>query len=810
MRELVARNLRWLVRRPAYTLSVVTAMSLGLALLAIVVAACSAFLWRPLGVGNADELVRIRELKPGGGTGIESTLSVSPAAFHLWRQQPLPFSGIALSAGTQLSLTDAERPERLTAAAVSSNLFEVLEITPQIGRGFAEGEDQAGRDAVVVLSHDFWRQRFDASPAILGRVIELDGTPRTVIGVMPAGFSYPYDAKVWIPEVLGDTVNEPGQWSYNVIGRVAAGMTVEEAAARMSEIAARITEQRPDVSHAPGVHLREFRLEILDGLDRLLIILLASSAFVVLVSTLNAANITLARGINERRDDAVRLALGSGFGSLYGNALARAVTVCAISTVLAFLLARFATLPFSGLRGLSALDQFPTEMRLDVAAVLITLAVAAAAALVISLGAIWPQRRNRLHDALGGSSKGIAGAERSPLMSGLTVVQIAMSLVLLLGAVLVGGAYRQLMNQDRGFEDRNLLAADVTLAPQRYPDATSKERFLEAALAEIEAIPGVRRASSATTTPALAGTWGAVFNVEGQPPPEPRGYHITSHRFISDDYFETLGIPLVAGRHFDSRDHVDGVQHIIVSRRFAERFWPGESAIGKRVRRGDRDSDVPWFTIVGVSENVLEAGESELWDKRLQWYLPTSLGTDYDFAGTFLLVSTEGPVPGINAAIREAVWSVDPIMGIAEVAPIRSLMADTFERERYSAMLFGMFGVVALVISIVGLYGFLAFKAALRMSEFGIRMAMGARPAQLRLGVLADSAKLFATGLLLAAPLAWLLVRGVKSSLYGIESSGAREFALIVVVLLAVSLAASLLPASRAARVDPMKALRTE
>jgi putative ABC transport system permease protein len=804
------QSLRWLIRRRVYTLSVLSAMTLGLALLAIVASAYSAFLWAPLGVADPERLVRVRELKPGGGTGMESTLAVSPAAYYLWQQRELPFTGMALSTGRELSLTGGDRPERLGAAAVSSNLFDVLGIRPALGRTFAEGEDLAGRDGVVILNHALWSERYESDPRILGRVIELDGVRRTVIGVMPPGFSYPYDAKVWVPEVLGELVEEPGHWSYNVIARLRPGVPIEQATGRLSEVAAAASAERPDVSHAPGVHLRDFRLELLDGMDRLLLILLVGAIFVVAIAVFNAANITLARAVSERQQDAVRLALGARRRRLYRDALVRGLLIAGIGAALALYLARFAALPFSGLRGLSALDQFSTEVQVGAAAVLATIGTGIIAALVIALASVWFQRGTDLRDALGSSGKGASAGRQSPIMSGMAVVQIAMSLVLLLGAAMVGGTWHHLMNRERGFDERNLLLANVSFARERYPDAASKERFLEAALPGIEAIPGVRQASSATTTPALAGSWGAVFTVEGQPPPEPRGYHITSHRFISDDYFDTMGIPLLEGRAFDARDHREGVHRALVSREFAERFWPGESAVGKRVRRGDRNSDLPWTTIVGVVEDVIEAGESDLWDKQLQWYLPTSLGDESDFAETFLLVRTNGDVPGVQDAIREAIWSVDPTMGIEDVAPIRTVMAETFEREQYTAMLFGLFGAVSFVIATVGLYGFLAFRTAMRDSEFGIRMALGARPMQVRLGVLAESLRLFGLGLAISLPLCFLLVRGIRSSLYGVESSGTVELLGIAALLLLTCLAASLIPASRAARAEPMAALRAE
>lgn len=809
MKLVLLQSLRWLVRRPAYSLSVLSGMALGLTLLTIVVSAYSAFLWSPLGVADAERLVRVRELKPGGGQGLESTLSVSPAAFHLWRQRELPFTDMALSTGQELSLTGGDRPERLDAAAISSNLFDVLGVEPMLGRTFAEGEDLAGGDDVVVLSHALWERRYAADARILGRRLELDGVPRTVIGVMPAGFSYPYDAQVWVPAVLGERVEEPGQWSYNVVARLRPGVSLEEAEARMSAVAAAATAERPDLSHAPGVHLRGFRHELLDGMDELLLVLLTGASFVVAIGAFNAANITLARAVGEQQQDAVRIALGARRRWLYRDALVRTALISGAAACIALWLARFAALPFSGLRGLSALDQFATEIRIDAAAVSITLAAALAAAAFIALASVWLHGRQTLRNALEGSSKGGSfGGRRSPLMSVMAVVQIAMTLVLLLGAALVGGTYGHLMNRERGFDAQDLLLANVSFARERYPDAASKERFLDSVLPEIESIPGVQQASSATTTPALAGSWGAVFTVLHQPPPEPRGYHITSHRFISDDYFETMKIPLVEGRVFDARDHREGVHRAIVSRTFAERMWPGESAVGKRVRRGDRSADRPWMTIVGVVEDVVEAGESDLWDKHLQWYLPTSLGSESDFAETFLLIRTGGVVAGINEAIRRAVWSVDPTMGIEEVAPIRSVMAETFERERYSAMLFGMFGAVSLVIATVGLYGFLAFRTAMRDAEFGIRMALGARPLQVRLSVLAESLRMFAIGVAVALPLCFLLVRGIRSALYGVESGGVAELAGILALLLATSLAASYVPASRASSVEPLEVLR--
>jgi putative ABC transport system permease protein len=804
-------GLRSLARRPAATVPAVVALALALGLGIATFSAINAFLFRPLAITDIEQVVRLRETV-ATATG-EEVHSLSAASFEGWRGASEVFTDMAAATGGDVTLTGSGDPERLQAGMITANFFGVLGIRPRLGRDFAVGEDGAGRDGVVLLSDRVWDQRFQRDPAVLGRVLTIDGLARTVVGVLPRNLHHPYSAEIWIPLRMDVQLgNGSGNFLY-VPARLRAGVTLAQADQSMDAVASAVHGANSR-GLGGGAHLTPLRDELLGDLRPVLWLLLGGAAFVLAIAVLNVGNLMYARGVLEARDTAVRTALGARPRDLFRRALAANLALVGVATAIGISGAALVLEPLLGLSGAASIDEFDAVARLDLPT--LGFAVVAALAVAAVLAGLEAQRARRVAptSALGGETRG--GSLSRPVqrrLRTLVAAQCALSFAVAAGAVLVTEAYDQLTTMDRGYRSGGVWLADIAFPERRYPDGASRERFLAQVIARLEALPGVERAGAASVTPDFPGSWGASFTVPGREAPTPPGYELVNHRLATAGYFEALGIPLLAGRGFDAGNSQRDLDTVIVDRDFAEAMWPGSEAgnqaLGKTLERRTRGG-ARTYTVVGVVGNVAESEQASDWTVTRTWYLPTSAGTDYDFSGMTLVVHVGAALPGFGRQFQEAVWAVDRELAVSALMPMPARLAETYSRERFSGFLYGMFGSTALAIALVGLYAALAFLTAARRKEFGIRLALGALPGRLVVGIAASALRLATVGVAAGLPLAWWLSRRLVENFEGLTAVDPTAFVLPALGLLAVGTLAALIPAMGAARVDPMGVLRED
>lgn len=800
-------GLRTLARRPTATVPAIVALALALGLGIATFSTINAFLFRPLAIADIERVVRLREtVSTAGG---EEAHSLSPGSFDAWRRANQVFADMAAATGGDATITGAGDPERLQAGIVTANFFSVLGIPPQLGRDFAPGEDGAGSDGVVLLSHRVWEQRFQRDAAVLGQVLTIDGVARTVIGVMPRNLHHPYSAEIWIPLRIDQAIaNGSGNYLY-APARLKDGVSLSQAEDGMDALASAVHDANPTFM-GDGAELTPLRDELLGDLRPVLWLLLAGAVFVLGIAVLNVGNLMYARGVLEARDTAVRAALGARTTDLFRRALAANLALAGAATALGIGGAALVLEPLLGLSGAASIDEFDAVARLDPPTVAFAVLAALAVALALAALESWRARRVAPTAALAAEARG--GSLSRPVqlrLKTLVAAQCALSFAVAVGAVMVTAAYRELTTMDRGYHGEEVWLADVAFPLQRYPDRASRERFLTQVIERLQALPGVEGAAAASVTPDFPGSWGASFTVPGREAPTPPGYEMVNHRLATAGYFATLGIPLLAGRDFDAGNPERDRDGVIVSREFAEEMWPGVEAIGKTLTRRTREGPRA-YTVLGVVGDVAESEQASGWTVTRAWYLPTLAGTDYDFSGMTLVVHAAAAAPGFGRQIQEAVWAVDRGLAVSAVMPMPARLAETYSRERFSGFLYGMFGSTALAIALIGLYAALAFLTAARRKELGIRLALGARPRRLVAAIAAGAVRLAALGVAAGLPLAWWLSRRLAENFEGLTAIEPSAFVMPGLALLAASTLAALVPAFTAARVDPMQVLREQ
>jgi len=804
----LGQDVRWSLRtmRRNFGLTAAVVLSLGLTLGAntATFSVLNAFLLRPLAIRDIDRVVRLREnlAAPGQAPDLRSLTSASYAA---WRDGQRVFTGIAIASDTNLTLTGPGEPARFPAARVSANFFPLLGIQPLLGRQIAPEEDQPGRNQVVILSYDVWHGTFGGDPKVIGRTVTLNARPYTVIAVMPRGLHHPYEADLWVP--LAYHFDPEMEEEYYAPARLKPGVTLDQARTEMNGLVRRLAATNPREGAPQQADLSPMRGEVVGDLDTMLFLLMAAAAFVLLIACVNVSNLLLAQGTRQGNEVAVRVALGATRGRLVRQILTYSLLLALFGAALGALLAAWAMKPLVALSPSYGLGEFDIEPRFDPATLLFTLAGAVTAGVLFGLVPALRLSRSGLRSALqeAGRSRSLGAGSRR-LLSGLVVAEVALSLVLLVGAGLIGRSFERLRSENRGFDRRGVLSFAVP-----FPDAADAA-FLRTALDRLRAIPGVAAVGATTTQPLYAGTWAARFNVEGRPPAaDQQGYHMLHHRVITPGYLESLRVPLVAGRFFDEHDTADSLRAVVVSRSLAERYWPGESALGKRIKRGRYDSPQPWLTVVGVA-GTLKEKHDEVLDNDDAWYIPAAQSVeDFDrMTFTLRVDGRRGDPLALAPAVRAAVHAADKDTPVFDLMTMEQRFAERTATERFSAVIYTALGVLGLLLAAIGIYGVLAFSVSQRLREIGIRAALGAQPGELRRLVLASGLRLAATGLALGAAGALALTKLMASQLYQVSPRDPAVLFFALVTLAVIALVSSYLPARRAASIDPVSALRHE
>ena len=799
--------LRSLLKSPGFALITVVTLALGIGANTAIFSVVNAVLLRPLPFRQPDRLIVVRETYSGGVVG-----SVSGPNFVDWRDRSRSFEGMTASRGVALALVGEDEPEQLSGARVSAEFFQVLGVNLLLGRGFLAGEDQ-GEPSVAVIGERIWRDRFAADPAVLDRTIRLSGREYAIVGVAPASLKYPGRAEVWLP--LGFGVGQAStreSHSYDVVARLEPGVKLEGARQDLVAIARTLETEYPESNTGRSVVTIPLAEDSTSAVRPALLLLTGAVALVLLIACANVANLLLARAVSRQREIAVRAALGAGRWRLARQVLAEAIALTAVGCLLGLLLAGWAVDLLVALAP-TAIPRVQ-EIGIDGAVLAYTVAISAAVGLAFGVMPALYVARQDPADSFRGEGRGASGSRRrTRLRTSLVVAQISLALVLLVGATLLIVSVRRLGAVDPGFRPEGVASFQLALSAAKYPDATSQRAFLRRVVNRLEGIPGVPRAGVVFYLPLGSGDITGSISLEGAAPAAPGQELIAGYRLVSGDYLSAVGISLVRGRLLGPSDREGGVPSAVVNEALARRFFGGEDPIGRRITFGSPDSTAEWREIVGIVGNVRHLGLTA--DPTPEIYVPIEQLSP-DFWSIFVpiplsfVVRSELAFSALEPEIRRAVRDVDPEQPISRLREATELLSDAVARQRFSMLLLVLFGGLALTLASIGVYGVMAYAVSQRTRELGIRLALGARTGSVRALVLRQGLGIAALGIGLGLAGALALGRLLTGLLFEVSPADPVVLAAAALALAAVSTLASLIPAIRATRVDPIDALRSE
>ncbi len=792
--------LRTLVSRPGFTAVGLLTLALGIGATTVVFSVVNGVLLRPLPYPQDERIVMVRASNPEAGL---DRISVSPLNFRDWREQTRSLEPLVAILPESFNFTGGDYPERLRGLRVSAGFFSVMGVTPALGRGFLPEEDRPGGGNVVVLSHGLWQRCFGGDPGVVGQTLLLDGESHHVVGVAPQGFSFPRDLDVWAPIAFEyDQYPRDDRWVH-ALGRLEPDATLAGAQAELSRIAAGLEQEYPDSNTGWGVVVEPLREVVIQNIRPALLVLLTAVAFVFLIAIANVANLFLARLTTREQEVTLRYALGASRSRLVRQLLTESVVLALLGGGLGLLLATWGT---EALLAQFA-DHIPRSggVSVDRNVLGFTLLISVVAGLVFGVLPALQVSGHHLAESMGEAGRGLTGNARSGRLRRILVgAEVALALVLLVGASLLIRSFVNLVGIDPGFSARQVLTMRLDLPEVRYVKNAPRIAFYQELLDRLEALPGV--ASAATIDPMpLAGGWTAEeFAIEGRPVPDPVATPGTNYRLASPGYFETMGIPLLAGRTLTEADREGTLPVAVINKTLAERFFPPGDAIGQRLTFAvPPTEDSVWFTIVGIVGDVrwaeldTEAGP--------ETYVATLQQPDL-FAN--LVIRAEGDPLALAASVRSAVQAVDPELPVYSPRTVDELIAASLGQPRFAMALLALFAAVALTLATLGVYGVVSYSVSQRFREVGIRMALGASGSEVLRMVVGQGMIPVVAGVAGGVVGALGLTRFLTSQIYGVSTTDPLIFTGVTLVLLLVALVASFLPARRATRVEPMLVLR--
>jgi predicted permease len=803
-------SFRRLLKSPAFTLIVILTLALGIGANTAIFSAVNAVLLRPLGYGDAERLVTIEHRYPS----LNLNAPVSVPGF-LDYQRARSIESMAVETGWAANLTGEGEPERLQGARVTGRFFGTLGVPAERGRTLLPGEDSAGREHVAVLSYGLWQRLFGGSRGVVGRSLSLNSESYQVVGVMPRDFRDVQNRNVelWIPLVFRPDQLADGERTHeflNLVARLRTGVPLEQAAAEIRTLAEQLKRQYPAAYPSDWSLVTTSLAQHLVGDVRpALLVLLGAVGFVLLIACANVANLLLARAAARSKEIAVRTALGASRDRLIRQLLTESVMLALMGGVLGLFLA------FWGVRAIIALNpaNLPRadEIGVDPPVMLFTLLVSLVTGLLFGLAPAVHTAAADLHGMLKEGGRGSAGDRGGQgLRRMLVVAEVALALTLLTGAGLLIKSFARLQGVDPGFEPRRLLTFNLSLPASRYHSDTAQIAFFDQVIPAVSAVPGVRGVGATSVMPFGGGWSTAGFEIEGYqtPPKQPGPWG--DIRIVSPSYFATLGIPLRRGRLLDEQDRSGSPEVAVIDDEFVRRYWPHDDPIGKRFTFGPPagatdTSSREWVTVVGVVGHTKQEGLDA--ENRLQLYLP------YRQAGQPFLtfaVRTAGPPEQYVNPVRRAVQSVDPEQPLSNVRSMDELISRSVGQRRLSMMLLSLFSGLALVLASVGIYGLMSYSVAQRSRELGVRIALGADRLDVLRLVLRQGMSLALTGIVIGVGAAFALSRVIESQLFGVRATDPTTFVAVAALLGLTALAANLIPAWRATRVDPAVVLREE
>ncbi len=798
---------RSLAKAPGFTVVALLTLALGIGANTAIFSVVNAVLLRALPYRDPGELVVVRETF--GGT--EQGTSSGPN-FLDWKKQTHSFAGMTAARGITLALVGAGEPEEVTAVLADADYFRVLGVDPVLGRGFLPGEDQ-GQAAVVVLSESLWRTRFGADSSILGRTVSLSGAPYTVVGIAPQSAGYPSQVRAWLPLGYGQGHSATrDSHSYDVVARLKPGVTMAQAQEDISRVARALEREYPESNTGRGAILIPLSDDTVGTVRSALLMLTGAVALVLLIACANVANLFLARAATRQRELAVRIALGAGRWRLVRQVLVEAITISLAGGLLGLLLASWAIDLLLALqpRGIPRL----AEVGIDPTVLGFTLLVS----LVVGIGfglmpALSLSRQDPAESFRGEGRAASAGRHRARFRSALAVAQVSLALILLVGAALLIASVRQLSNVVLGFQPQGAMTFQMSLSSAKYADAAAQRAYIDRVVERLDAIPGVQRSGAAFFLPLGNSFTTGDISVEGRPAAAPGREQFAGYRIVSGDFLGSMGIQLRRGRSLMPEDRTGAPRVTVVNEALVRKLFPGQDPIGQRITFGTPDSSAEWRQIVGVVSDVRQIGLTQAPMPEL--YVPTNqLSEDtwvifMTLPVSFVIRSNAPPVI-LGPAIKTAVHEVDPDQPISRLREAGELIQNATARQRFNMSLLTLFGLLALVLATVGVYGVMAYGVTQRTRELGIRLALGARASSVQAMVLRQGLGLTLLGLGLGLAGALGLSRLLTTLLYGVSPTDPRVLGAAVCILAGVSIVACLIPAVRATKVDPIDALRSE
>lgn len=801
---------RALVKQPGFTTIAVLTMALGVGANSAIFSVVDAVMLRPLPFRDADRVVMINEHTPQF-----PLLSLSAENYRDVCAEARSFQACGAFRNTTLNLSGGDEPQRVTAKMISANMLPLLGVEPEIGRGFTADEDARGGEPVVILSHGTWQTRFGGRSNVLGERVLLDGGPATIVGVVPATFRLFQSADVFVP--IGPFIAvqpEDRGWHPGIqaLARLKDGVTIDEARTEVAGIAARLEKAYPQTNNKTTMFVTRARDVMIQGVRTALLVLLAAVAGVLLIACINVAGLLLARGLSRRRDVAMRIALGASRRRVVMHLLAEAVLLSLAGGAVGLVLAAFSVPVLVQLVGptLPRADAVAVDMRV----VLFTFALALGTGVIFGLVPAFQTVRIDVREALNeaGRSGMSGGGWQRRARATLVIAEIAVTVVLTIGAALLIRSFARLQQVSPGFEATGALAVEVPLSGRKYNDDALRTSVVDRLLERISGLPSVRGAAVTTVLP-LSGAGATIhFNIKGRPPSGPDQYRLAGYRAVSGQYFQTLGIPLKRGRFIDARDRQGSPHVIVINETMARQHFPHEDPLGQRIQLGtepDPDPNFPYMEVVGVVGDVLQQPDAEA---KSEMYVPYGQYPDAIlrrmYSNVTLVVRTAGPPSSAAPSVRQVVREIDPDQPVANVRTLDDVMAASVSQPRFRTLLLGVFAAIALTLAGIGVYGLLAHGVAQRLNEFGVRMALGASAADVVHLVLRQGITLAVVGLGIGLLSAVAVVRALNTVLYEISPWDPLAWIVSAATLLGVSLLASWLPAKRALRVDPVIALR--
>jgi len=796
--------LRMLWKSPGFTAVAVLTFALGIGANTTTFSSVNAMLLRPFPFPKLNQVVEVWETAPKQD---ELRISAAPANFLDWAEQSQEFDGLAAGHGWNLNLTGSGVAERVEAYQVTADFFRLAGVPPLMGRAIGTADFTHGVAPIVVLSHGFWERHLGSDANVIGKALLLDGRRFTVVGVASPEFDFPVGAEAWTPLDLTSAKADRSDHFLTVLGRLKDGTSIAQAQAGLGMVAARLAHQLPETNADHGVRVVSVVEDLTNGSSQFILVLMGAAGFVLLLACANVANLQLARSSSRQKEIALRTALGATRWQVTRQLLVECVLLALLGGAAGLLLAKWGlalsrrSIPPFIIHHIPGLRHLEVDSRVLLFTVLIALLTGMVAGLVPALHLSRPDVNEILKEGTGGNA-GVGGKRLRTL---LVISEMALALVLLVGAGLMVNGFRSLQNLEMGFDRSHVLTFHVALPEMKYGDHNRIRSYYEQLLQKLQSTPGVQSAACVSSLPS---TWSwnqAEYQAEGQPPAGLGEMRTTMSQSASPDFFRTLRVPLLRGRWLSDEDGANATPVAVISHSMAKSVWPGEDPIGKHLKLGSKDSKEPWRTVVGVVGDIKQSAFSP--EPGRTTYVPFAQVPE---ASTSLAVRTAGDPLALAGAVRELVRTLDPDQPAYDMRSLEQIVSDNLSGVEFSARTMIVFGFVALVLAAAGIFAVMAYYVMQRTHEIGVRVALGARPRDVLRLVMGSAGAMAGIGLALGVAGALAMAHALSSVLFGVLRIDVAVFASLTALLALVAALAAYIPARWAAKVDPMVALRYE